>query len=110
MSALCKACRYSLSGLKIVLTERAFRQELLLGAIMLIVELFRSTTTSMKLYLFSAYFLVLIMECINSAIETTIDRIGLENHPLSKQAKDIGSAAVFLAILHLSVVWLLGYL
>jgi len=49
--------------------------------------------------------LVLIVELVNSAIEATVDRISLENHRLAKRAKDIGSAAVMLALLNLGLVW-----
>jgi diacylglycerol kinase (ATP) len=52
-------------------------------------------------------FLVLVVELLNSAIEATVDRIGLERHTLSGLAKDIGSAAVFLSLLFLAVVWVL---
>jgi diacylglycerol kinase (ATP) len=50
--------------------------------------------------------LVLIVELINSAIEATVDRVSLERHPLSKNAKDLGSAAVFLALLFAAAAWL----
>ncbi|HPP48308.1 MAG TPA: diacylglycerol kinase, partial [Accumulibacter sp.] len=49
--------------------------------------------------------LVLIVELLNSAIEATVDRISLERHPLAKRAKDIGSAAVFIALLNVPLVW-----
>ncbi|MBM4182370.1 MAG: diacylglycerol kinase, partial [Betaproteobacteria bacterium] len=49
--------------------------------------------------------LVLIVELVNSAIEATVDRISLENHDLAKRAKDIGSAAVLIALLNVVVVW-----
>jgi diacylglycerol kinase (ATP) len=62
------------------------------------------------LYLFSSYFFVLIVEAINSAIEITVNRISFEKHNLSKKAKDIGSAAVFFAILHLGIVWILSFI
>jgi diacylglycerol kinase (ATP) len=52
-------------------------------------------------------FLVLIVELVNSAIEAAVDRISLENHRLAKRAKDIGSAAVMLSLLNLTVVWVL---
>ena len=52
-------------------------------------------------------FLVLVVELVNSAIEATVDRIGLERHTLSGLAKDIGSAAVLMSLLLLAVVWLL---
>jgi len=51
--------------------------------------------------------LVLIVELLNSGIEAAVDRISLENHALAKRAKDIGSAAVFLSLVNLAVVWAL---
>ena len=51
--------------------------------------------------------LVLIVELLNSAIESAVDRISAEHHPLAKQAKDIGSAAVFISLINVVVVWLL---
>jgi diacylglycerol kinase (ATP) len=57
--------------------------------------------------LIAPMFLVLVVELINSAIEATVDRIGLERHTLSGLAKDIGSAAVLMSLLLLAVVWLL---
>ena len=49
--------------------------------------------------------LVLVVELLNSAVEATVDRISLENHQLAKRAKDIGSAAVFLSLVNVAVVW-----
>lgn len=51
--------------------------------------------------------LVLLVELLNSAIEATVDRISLENHHLAKRAKDIGSAAVLISLIHLTLVWIL---
>jgi diacylglycerol kinase (ATP) len=51
--------------------------------------------------------LILVVELLNSAVEATVDRVGLERHPLSGLAKDIGSAAVFLSFALLATVWLL---
>ena len=58
-----------------------------------------------KIILFFSLFLILLIELINSAIEVTIDRISKDHHPLSKAAKDIGSAAVLLAIINAMIVW-----
>ena len=60
-----------------------------------------------RLLLIGPVLLLLIVELLNSAIETTVDRVGLERHPLSGLAKDIGSAAVFLALTLLAAAWLL---
>lgn len=60
--------------------------------------------------LVSCLFLILIVEIINTAVEAAIDRIGTERNPLSKLAKDLGSSAVFLSIIHCIVVWLFVFL
>lgn len=114
IKAIQNAFCYSMSGIRYLLKERAFRDELKLGVLLLVCEFFRctlcdasgGTSSGMRLYLLTAYVLVLITEAINTAIEAAIDRIGPEKHELSKQAKDIGSAAVFLALVHLGVVWI----
>jgi diacylglycerol kinase (ATP) len=100
---------YSLSGLKFLLNERAFRHELYLGFLLIIIELFRKTPAAMLLYMFSSYVIVLISEAANTAIESTIDRISASQHELSKRAKDIGSAAVFISIVHLVAVWIVSW-
>ena len=108
LCALKNALKYSVDGLKYLIKERAFKQELLFGVVLIIIELFRPSD-EMVLYVFSAYFFILLSEALNSAIEACIDRISVEKHELSKKAKDIGSAAVFLAILHFSVVWCVSW-
>jgi diacylglycerol kinase (ATP) len=57
--------------------------------------------------LIGSVLLVLVVELVNAAIEATVDRISLENHPFAKRAKDIGSAAVMLALVNAGAVWLL---
>ena len=66
-----------------------------------------SVSLSGKALMIGSMLLVMIVELLNSAIEATVDRISLENHQLAKRAKDIGSAAVFLSLVNLCVVWLL---
>ena len=101
---------YSLSGLSYLMKERAFRQELGVGIILIFIEIFRNNSHQMALYLFSSYFLILILEGVNSAIEATIDRVGLEKHELSKKAKDIGSSVVFIAMVHFGIIWLISWI
>jgi diacylglycerol kinase (ATP) len=60
-----------------------------------------------KAMLVGAVLLLLIVELLNSAIEATVDRISLENHRLAKRAKDIGSAAVLLALINVAAIWML---
>lgn len=86
-------------------TEHAFRQELMVAVPAGFIALILPVPPLSKLLLIAVLLLVLIVEMINSAIEAAIDRISLERHPLSKRAKDYGSAAVFLALLLAAAAW-----
>ena len=86
--------------------EAAFRQEVVLGAILAVVAGFLAGDTATWLHLISPLILVLIVELINSAIEAVSDKVTGEWDALIKRAKDIGSAAVFLSLINLVVVWL----
>ncbi|MDR0677648.1 MAG: diacylglycerol kinase [Holosporaceae bacterium] len=107
--SLKNAFLYSLSGIKYLLKERAFQQELLLGFIILVAEFLFPCSSLMRIYIFSSFIFVLICEGINSAIESVIDRIGTEKHILSKKAKDIGSAVVFFSLVNLFIIWILSH-
>jgi diacylglycerol kinase (ATP) len=87
--------------------EAAFRQELLLACIALPLGLWLGRNGIERALLAGPVLLLLIVELLNSAIEATVDRIGLERHELAGLAKDIGSAAVLLSISLLGLVWLL---
>ena len=87
--------------------EAAFRQELALAVVVIPVGLWLGRNGIERVLLIAPMFLVLIVELLNSAIEATVDRIGLERHKLSGLAKDIGSAAVLVSLLLLGVVWIL---
>ncbi|RWX44333.1 diacylglycerol kinase (ATP) [Candidatus Electrothrix aarhusensis] len=103
-----KAYSCSIQGFKAALShEAAFSQELLLTAVMLPIGLWAGNNGTERAILIGCLFLVLITELLNSAIEAVVDRIGPEHHELSGRAKDLGSAAVFLALLNGAVVWLL---
>lgn len=100
------ASHHSLAGLRAAYAcESAFRQELLLAAILIPLSFFLPVTWLGRASMIASVLLVLIVELINSAIEAVVDRISLDRHPLSKRAKDIGSAAVFLALIDVPVVW-----
>jgi len=100
------AIGYSYAGLIAAFkNEAAFRQELLLIVILLPVAYWLGEGIIEKVLLTSSLLLILIVELINSAIESAIDRIGSEQHELSGRAKDIGSAAVFIALLNALVIW-----
>jgi diacylglycerol kinase (ATP) len=87
--------------------EAAFRQELALAIVVIPLGLWLGRNGIERALLLAPMFLVLVVELFNSAIEATVDRIGLERHTLSGLAKDIGSAAVFMSLLLLAVVWIL---
>jgi diacylglycerol kinase (ATP) len=87
--------------------EAAFRQELGLSVLVIPLGLWLGRTGVERALLVAPMLLVLIVELLNSAVEATVDRIGLERHVLAGLAKDIGSAAVFLSLVLLGVVWLL---
>ena len=89
---------YSIDGFKSAWRdEHAFRQEVVVVVIGTVVALLLHISAFEKLALIGVLVLVLIVELINSSVEAVVDRISLERHPLSKNAKDFGSAAVFLA-------------
>ena len=100
------ATRYSQKGLRAAWQhEEAFRQECMLAALMLPLAFWLGNTALERSVLTIPVLLVVIVELINSAIEAAIDRIGPDRHPLSGQAKDIGSAAVFISLLLCATVW-----
>lgn len=97
---------YSIDGLRAAFRhEDAFRQEVFLAAVLIPAALFTPAGGPGKALMIAAVLLVLIVELLNSAIEAAVDRISLENHALAKRAKDIGSAAVLLALINVPVVW-----
>jgi diacylglycerol kinase (ATP) len=99
---------YSLDGLRAAFRhEDAFRQEVLLAVILVPAALVLPASGTGKALMIAAVLLVLIVELLNSAVEAAVDRISLENHRLAKRAKDIGSAAVFLSLVNVPLVWLL---
>jgi diacylglycerol kinase (ATP) len=101
-----KAFAHSADGFKAAWqNEFAFRQEILAFTIGTVVALSLQISGFQKLVLIAVMVLVLIVEILNSAIEAVVDRISLERHPLSKNAKDLGSAAVALSIALALVTW-----
>lgn len=87
--------------------ESAFRQEVVAAIVMVPIAFVVPVSTVERALLVVTIFLVLIVELLNSSVEAAIDRISLEHHPLSKHAKDVGSAAVLMALALLGTVWLL---
>lgn len=100
------ATRCSFDGIKYAYTkESAFRQELTLCGLLFPFAIWLASSAIEFILLVGPLLLLLVVECINSAIEAAIDRISTQIHPLSKQAKDLGSGAVFLSMLIILVSW-----
>ncbi len=87
--------------------EQAFRQELAFACVALPVGIWLGHSGVERALLAAPVLLILIVELLNSAIEATVDRIGLERHALAGLAKDVGSAAVLLSFVLFGMVWLL---
>ncbi|WP_372879549.1 diacylglycerol kinase [Spongiibacter marinus] len=103
---LIDATLYSRKGLAAAWRhEEAFRQECMLAAILLPAAFWLGEDAIERSLLIIPVLLVLIVELINSAIEAAIDRIGTDRHPLSGQAKDIGSAAVMISLMLCVTCW-----
>lgn len=103
---LVNSTRYSLKGLRAAFREEAaFRQELALCVILLPLAIWLGREPVEWILLIGSCLLVLIVELLNSAVENVVDRIGPEHHELSGRAKDIGSAAVMLALCTAGLTW-----
>ena len=102
-----RAAGYSMKGLKAAyLHEAAFRQEVWMACVLIPIGLYLGNTGVEKTLLAGSVLLILVAELLNSAVES-VDRIGSEFHELSGRAKDIGSAAVFMAMVLAGMTWLL---
>ncbi len=97
---------YSIDGLRTAWRhEHAFRQELMVAVPGIVIALMLPISRFEKLALIGVLVLVLVVELLNSAIEAVVDRVSLDRHLLSKNAKDLGSAAVMLSCLFALVTW-----
>lgn len=106
LSHVFKAFGYSMQGLKAAWQyEEAFRLELLTLIVMLPAALWLGGNGIERALLVGSLLLVLVVELINSAIEAVVDRVSTDHHTLAGRAKDIGSAAVFMALVNVAVVW-----
>ena len=103
---LVNATRFTFKGIRSAWSnEEAFRQEALVLILVIPAGLFIGETFVQKGLFICVWLLVLIIELLNSALESVVDRIGYEKHPLSGQAKDMGSAAVFIGISLSVIIW-----
>ena len=106
LARLAPAWRNSIAGFRhAVRSEAAFRQELAGAVVFVPLALLLPVARIERLVLVLSILLVLVVELLNSAIEATVDRISIERHPLAGQAKDMGSAAVLLALAMTALAW-----
>ena len=102
------ATRYSLAGVGAALRyEPAFQALAALCVILIPAAFWVGDTAVERALLIGSLMLTLVAEILNAAIEATVDRVSLERHPLAKRAKDLGSAAVMLALANAALIWLL---
>lgn len=107
LQRLLRATAFSAAGLRAAWrNEAAFRQEAVLAAVLAPAAVWLGRTGLERALLFGSLLFVLVVELLNSAIETVVDRIGHDRHTLSGRAKDMGSAAVLLSLVLALAVWL----
>jgi diacylglycerol kinase (ATP) len=100
---------YSFDGLRSAWKhEDAFRQETILALLLVPLAFLLTDSNLARALMIGSVLLVLVVELVNSAIEATVDRISLEHHALAKRAKDIGSAAVFISLMNVVLIWALA--
>ena len=87
--------------------EEAFRQELMFGVVLVPLACWLGHNGQERALLVGSLLLVLIVELLNTAVEVVVNRISTDRHELSGLAKDLGSAAVSMSLIHAGVVWLL---
>lgn len=104
---LIRAFGHSAEGLKAACTEPAFRVELALAGLLIPVAFLLEISRSEKALLVGSVCFVLAVELLNTGIEAAINRVSSEWHPLSKRAKDVGSAAVLAALINAGLIWLI---
>lgn len=108
LKRILNATGYSISGFKAAYkNEAAFRQIVLINIILISVSFFLDVSRSEHVLLIIVCLFAMIVELFNSAIEAVVDRVSLEKHQLSKNAKDMGSAAQFVALSIIAITWLI---
>ena len=106
LKRILNATGYSLAGLRAAFTgEAAFRQLVLLNVVLIPLAFWLDVSPVERALMVAVSMLSLIVELLNSAVEAAIDRISLERHPLSKNAKDMGSAAQLTSLVVIGLVW-----
>ncbi|WP_454666040.1 diacylglycerol kinase [Acinetobacter calcoaceticus] len=108
LKRILNATGYSISGFKAAYkNEAAFRQIVLINLILIPISFFVDVTRSEHALMVIVCLFAMIVELFNSAIEAVVDRVSLEKHQLSKNAKDMGSAAQFVALSIIAITWLI---
>ena len=103
---VCRALHYSADGLIATFrNETAFRLELIMAVVLIPIALILPLKGIEKVMLIGSVLLVLVVELLNTAVESVVDRVSEETHHLSKRAKDAGSAAVFISLVILGITW-----
>lgn len=106
LQRILNATGYSLAGFKAAFqNEAAFRQIILINSMLIPLSFFMSVSRVEQVIMIVVCLLAIIVELINSAIEAVVDRVSMEQHPLSKNAKDMGSAAQFVALAIIALTW-----
>ena len=106
LQRILNATGYSLAGFKAAFqNEAAFRQIILINLLLIPLSFFMPVSRVEQVLMIVVCLLAIIVELINSAIEAVVDRVSMEQHPLSKNAKDMGSAAQFVALSIIAITW-----
>ncbi|MDM1720667.1 diacylglycerol kinase [Acinetobacter towneri] len=106
LQRILNATGYSLAGFKAAFqNEAAFRQIILINSLLIPLSFFMPVSHVEQVLMIVVCLLAIIVELINSAIEAVVDRVSMEQHPLSKNAKDMGSAAQFVALAIIALTW-----
>lgn len=105
LSRVWHAAGHSAAGLRAAWSERAFQQETCAAVVLLPATYWVARNWTEAALLAGSVLMVMTIELLNSAVESVVDRIGPEWHPLSKRAKDIGSAAVLLSLVGCAGIW-----
>jgi diacylglycerol kinase (ATP) len=109
LSRVWHATGYSMAGLRAGWSETAFRQEAIAAVVLLPLSFWLGKTWIETALLAGSVIALMVVELLNTAVETAIDRIGPEWHDLSKRAKDMGSAAVLLSLIFCVGVWIAAF-
>ena len=108
LQRILNATSYSLAGFKAAFqNEAAFRQIILINSLLIPLSFFMPVSRVEQVIMIVVCLLAIIVELINSAIEAVVDRVSIEQHPLSKNAKDMGSAAQFVSMSIIAATWLI---